>query len=255
MDELIDKLMSFGLSKLDAQVYLHLLQQGRANGYKIAKELSLSRSSVYGSIDTLYDNGYIFLVKGVSKEYEAKSPELVLSRIKKQTLDNIELLKKELSKLPTCVEEHFTYNLSGYENLIHKTKEVIESSSQELYINTDFNLALFANELTDAIERGVRVICFSFNRMEPLVEGLEIYYRNEQPEVDFPSKRFMVVADSSKAIIFSNFAQAQGIYTNENLLVMIVSEHIHTDIYLSKLLKDKDISPLLLASSHEQRSL
>ena len=255
MDELISKLMSFGLSKLDAQVYIYLLKYGRSNGYKIAKDLSLARSSVYSSIDALYDSGFVFMVKGVSKEYEAKSPELVLSRIKKQTLDNIEQLKTELSKLPMRVEEDFTYNLSGYENLIHKTKEAIEGSRQELYINTDFNLALFASELSDAVKRGVRVICFSFNKMEPPVEGLEIYHRNEQLETEFPSKRFMLVADSSKAIVFSNFDKAQGIYTNENLLVLIMGEHIHTDIYLSKLMKDQDFTPLLLATSHEQRSL
>ena len=84
MIHLVNKLINFGFTRTDAQVYISLLKNGRSSGYKIAKEISLSRSSVYSSIDNLYKNGYIFLVDGETKEYEAKSPELILSQIEKK---------------------------------------------------------------------------------------------------------------------------------------------------------------------------
>ncbi|MCE4233584.1 TrmB family transcriptional regulator, partial [Escherichia coli] len=99
MIHLVNKLINFGFTRTDAQVYISLLKNGRSSGYKIAKEISLSRSSVYSSIDNLYKNGYIFLVDGETKEYEAKSPELILSQIEKSTIDNIKILKKELSQM------------------------------------------------------------------------------------------------------------------------------------------------------------
>ena len=64
MIHLVNKLINFGFTRTDAQVYISLLKNGRSSGYKIAKEISLSRSSVYSSIDNLYNNGYIFLVDG-----------------------------------------------------------------------------------------------------------------------------------------------------------------------------------------------
>ncbi|GDI00350.1 transcriptional regulator [Escherichia coli] len=86
MIHLVNKLINFGFTRTDAQVYISLLKNGRSSGYKIAKEISLSRSSVYSSIDNLYKNGYIFLVDGETKEYEAKSPELNFHKLKKALL-------------------------------------------------------------------------------------------------------------------------------------------------------------------------
>ncbi|HDZ1634652.1 TPA: TrmB family transcriptional regulator, partial [Klebsiella pneumoniae] len=37
MNDLVSKLMAFGLTKTDANVYIALLKNGRASGYKIAK--------------------------------------------------------------------------------------------------------------------------------------------------------------------------------------------------------------------------
>lgn len=79
-----NKLMDFGFTKTDALVYINLLKNGRASGYKIAKDISLSRSSVYSSIDNLYKNGCIFMSDGETKEYEAKSPDLIFSQIEKK---------------------------------------------------------------------------------------------------------------------------------------------------------------------------
>ena len=251
MAELIKKLMSFGLTKTDALVYINLLRNGRASGYKIGKDLSLARSSVYSSIDTLYDQGYIFMIDGSSKEYEAKSPELILSQIKKKTLDDIAILKKELSLIAVRKDTPFTYNLSGYDNLLLKAKELINSSQSELYINTDFNLSLFSEELGNAVKRGVRVLCFSFNKLASPVEGLEIYSRNHEPEQEYTARRFMMVADVKETLILSNIDTAQGIYTNEKLLTRIICEHIHSDIYLSELMLEKDFKLSHIATAHE----
>lgn len=107
MNELVKTLMGFGFTKTDANVYINLLKNGRSSGYKIAKEISLSRSSVYSSIDSLYKNGFIFMADGNTKEYQAKSPELIFSNIEKQTIENINVLKKRT----------LTYDATGRERV------------------------------------------------------------------------------------------------------------------------------------------
>lgn len=86
MIHLVNKLINFGFTRTDAQVYISLLKNGRSSGYKIAKEISLSRSSVYSSIDNLYKNGYIFLVDGETKEYEANLLNSYFHKLKKALL-------------------------------------------------------------------------------------------------------------------------------------------------------------------------
>ncbi len=60
MIPLVNKLINFVFTRTDAQV-----------GYKIAKEISLSRSSVYASNANLYKHGQKSHVDGETIEYEA----------------------------------------------------------------------------------------------------------------------------------------------------------------------------------------
>ncbi|MDA0127870.1 TrmB family transcriptional regulator [Vibrio sp. MarTm2] len=254
MSDLVTKLMDFGFSKTDALVYINLLKNGRASGYKIAKDISLSRSSVYSSIDNLYTNGYIFLSDGDTKEYEAKSPELIFNQIEKKTVENINILKTELSKMMLQEEKQFVYNVTGYENVLQKAKEVINQANLEIYLNTDFNLNLFAQELCDAIERGVRVIVFSFNKVASPHEKIEMYSRSDNEEIEYPSHRFMCVADMKLALMFSHRDETLGLYANNRLMVKMIAEHIHSDIYLTEYEKLEPEKRIRVNTIHEQHN-
>lgn len=252
VSELVTKLMDFGFTKTDALVYINLLKNGRASGYKIAKEISLSRSSVYSSIDTLYSNGYIFLSDGDTKEYEAKSPDLIFSQIEKNTLENISILKKELSKMMLPEEKEFVYNVIGYDNVIQKARELIGQAELEIYLNTDFHLSLFKDEICAAIERGVRVIGFSFNRIETPHPDVELYSRFDDEEKEYPSHRFMLVIDMKQGLIFSHREETKGLYTNNRLMIKMTAEHIHNDIYLTAYQAQANKDPVLIHTIHEQ---
>ncbi|WP_163369478.1 TrmB family transcriptional regulator [Endozoicomonas acroporae] len=256
-NDIVQRLTTFGFSKTDALVYLDVLKNGRTNGYQIAKSLGMTRSTIYSSIDNLYLQGYLYMISSSVKEYEAKSPDVILAQIREKTIDDITVLKKELAVLSKSEEKPFFFNLSGYESLILKIKELINDSKNELYINTDFDITLFQRELQEAIIRGVRVICFSFNQMHSPIEGIEFFSRSHIPEHDFPSTRFMLVRDTLETLVFSNLTTAQGIYTNEKILVKIISEHIHSDIYLSGLFGDKplDLVNIAINTNHERQAL
>jgi HTH-type transcriptional regulator, sugar sensing transcriptional regulator len=254
VSELVTKLMDFGFTKTDALVYINLLKNGRSSGYKIAKEISISRSSVYSSIDNLYTNGYIFMSDGDTKEYEAKSPDLIFSQIEKKTVENINILKTELSKMMLQEEKEFVYNLTGSENLLQKAKEIINQANLEVYLNTDFNLDLFSKELSDAVERGVRVIGFSFNKMSKPHEKIELYSRSETEETEYPSHRFMCVADMKLALMFSHREETVGLYANNRLIVKMIAEHIHSDIYLTEYERLEPEKRVRVNTIHEQHN-
>lgn len=251
LELLVTKMVDFGFTKTDALVYINLLKNGRASGYKIAKEISLSRSSVYSSIDNLYSNGYIFMSEGDTKEYEAKSPELIFSQIEKMTIENISVLKSELSKIMLQEPKEFIFNITGYDNLVQKARELINQAEVEIYLNLDFRLEIFSDEICHAIERGVRVICFSFNRIETPHEKMEVYSRFDKKESLYPSHRFMMVVDMAQAVIFSHRETSEGIYTNNSLMVKMTAEHIHNDIYLTEYEKHSGPNPVRINTIHE----
>ena len=251
MTDLVSKLIDFGFTKTDALVYIDLLKNGRSSGYKIAKNISLSRSTVYTSIDQLYKKGFIFLVEGESKEYEAKAPPLILNQIEERTVENIHILKEELSQMMVQEKHEFVYNIAGFDNLTQKARELINQATSEIYLNTDICLDIWAKELCDAVERGVRVILFSFNRVAVPHPKIEVYSRSQEEEMEYPSHRFMLVSDMKETLVFSRRHEAVGVYSNNYLLLKITAEHIHSDIYLTKCERAGSIMNFNIGTLHE----
>lgn len=256
-DQLVAKLIEFGFSKTDAIVYIALLKFGKSSGYKVAKEIGLSRSSVYSSIDNLYNQQYIYLTDSTTKEYSAKAPNILLDELERRTVDSCQFLKNELNKIFSQEEsQEFIFNLSGYDAWLKKVRETFYSAEKEIYLNTDFNLSLFKDELNEVITRGVRVIVFSFKKIEKTHPAIELYCRLDEEETLYPSTRFMMVIDMKKALIFSNGPNnSQGVFTNNELMLKIVAEHIHSDIYLSKQqsIYNTAMTPNILINSIHER--
>ncbi|MCX8130243.1 MAG: HTH domain-containing protein [Clostridia bacterium] len=249
MEDLIEELMGLNFSRTEAAVYITLVSQGRANGYKIAKILNLSRSTVYAALDNLNQRGCIYLVPGESSEYEPKDPETLIEQLKRdfvKTADKVREKIKSMDKKP--VENRFL-NIEGYDKIITKTKELIEDAEAEIYINTEFDLELFKKEILDADARGVRTIVFSFTELDTKGLPVEVYSHGNSYE-KCGDERLMLVVDNKKSLISSNEQRSDyiGIFTENRLLTRIVSEHIHHDVYMLRLknrgkgeIVDKDI--------------
>lgn len=256
VNNLVSKLAEFGFTRTDALVYIALLKYGKSSGYKIAKEIGLSRSSVYSSIDSLYLQQCIYLSDSQTKEYSAKAPNILFEELRKKTVESCTYLKNELNKIYEHEEsEEFIFNLTSYDAWLRKVKEGFSSSQKEIYLNTDFDLELFSEDIKLAVERGIRIIIFSFNRIKKVHPAIELYTRLEEDETLYPSSRFMMVVDMKTALIFSNSnSQSQGVFTNNDLMLKIVAEHIHSDIYLTQYesLHNADIKKLLINTLHEQ---
>lgn len=239
MDNILEKLVDLGLSKIEAMVYVTLLKNGKNSGYKIAKELNLYRSTVYQAIDSLYQKGYIYLIETQNKEYEAKDPNIFLKEIQTKLESNITSLRGELNSIRPHLKKDYFINITGIENILLKVKAMLDSSKKEIYLNTDFDIKLIQDNLYKAARRGVRVIIFSFGRLEGIDETLiEVYNRNEFEKEIIKSQRLMITVDLEETLVASQSnSEVTAIFTNNSTFNLIVAEHIHSDIYLSKIKK------------------
>ena len=71
-----DALESIGLSKKESDVYLALLQTGRASAYLISQKSGLKKPTTYVILDELLKKGLVYRIPGEKKHlYTARSPE------------------------------------------------------------------------------------------------------------------------------------------------------------------------------------
>lgn len=244
MNTLVQELETLNFSMTEAKVYLTLLKNGECTGYQIGKELSISRSSIYTALDSLYKKGAITLLLGDSKIYRAEDPKRLITQAKKQFNQSADQLIHDLEGFyqPPAQEDY--RNIKGLLSLQGKINDLIESAERELYFNTDMNPEWFIESLEAALQRGVRIIAFSFSKLDFAELPLEFYSYGIPPVQCGSNTRFMLVADNDRALIASQDSQGNwvGTYSQNALLVSIVAEHIHHDIYLMKLKEQYGIS-------------
>ena len=243
MDSLIRELTKFQFTAMEASVYLMLVKHGEMNGSKIAKILNVPRTSVYSALDSLYQKGAVHVLPGDTKLYMAQNPHKLLKRLKDEYVSSADTLIEEISKFEVLDEHEEYWNFNGYDNFVRRGKELLLSAKTEIYMNTNCELTDFKDELTQLGKKGVRTIVFTFLRSDLDGLPLEVYYNpkiSQKPGVkDNRYKRMMLVVDYKHALIASakNSRDFLGTFSDNRLLVDIVSEHIHHDIYLMKLEK------------------
>lgn len=237
MDEIIEELQRFNFSKMEAKVYVTLVQNPDINGYQIAKILNIPRSTVYSCLDNLYEKGAVFLIAGEKNLYQANDPETFFENLKSSYTNSANSIKEELKKLTIKTENNQYFNIEGYDNLINKIKEMIKNSKNEIYLNLGMGIDDFREELNDACDRGVRVIVFTFGSIDFGDMKIELYRSKKLPELELSIKTIFLVSDMEKALIANgneslNFS---GTYSENSFFASGISSYIHLDIYMYKL--------------------
>lgn len=234
METAINLLMKLNFSRNEAQVYYHLLENPGMTVYQIAKDLNLSRSSIYPIVEKLYHEGALLLENKDKDLYYAEEPTALLKNLSSNYEEHVKVAKKILNNVSKKKERETYLNLVSYSALISKAKSMLEMARKEVYINTDIDPIVFDKELQILEARQVRVIFFSFKETNYRRTNVEVYSHHYHFE---GANRLMLVVDYQLVLVGNiNVDRDEwiGTYTNNPLMVRIISEHIHHDVYLLK---------------------
>ena len=133
----IDILRDFGLSTKEAQVYLALMEMGKASVAEIAQKAKINRTTTYDILENLANYHLVGRAQGKRKHFAAEAPELLISYLEqksKEFKDKSEEAKKLLPELKA------TYNL------IPKKPKV------KYYDGEDGLVAMYEHSLTSKTE-------------------------------------------------------------------------------------------------------
>lgn len=254
-DELLNYLCNIGFSRIEALVYCTLVPEEKMGGYQIAKKLNVQRPSVYSALTSLENRGFITAVPGETTEYSAVSPDILMDELSRRYSENAAKAKTELEKLTDGhkKQERFV-NITGKSNLINAVNRCIDTAQKEIVFTCSMNLSSFENALKNAAKRGVRIVLFSWSNLDTLDIPLE-FYCGYDGAVSCAEQRILLVSDEMHCIIGSNDRSALypygkeyrplpadekdflGMISDNRLVVNLVTEHIHFDIYLQRLKK------------------
>lgn len=251
--DIISELQKFGFSKVEAEVYMEVLNIPMSNGTQISKKTDISRSAIYNALERLCEKGYIYTVptEEDKKNYMATEPMEIISKLKEEWQNKAEFLEKEFLKIRNKTGETRFYELYSEESLILKIKEMILNASDEVYISTNIDIYLFREEILKMVKAGIKIFIFNYGEMivdfnkevsesGNIFENYNVYnlkiYNAYNKFFKKEEKEIIMVSDIVKGFSCEEAGEGfVGMSTENKILVKVLAENIHNNIYVNKI--------------------
>lgn len=169
-NEGLQYLLQLGLTRMQANIYLNLLLNGKAEARIIAHWAGSPRTEVYRALNELQENGLVDREFGCPLKFTAVPPSLGLQAFIDNKLHNIDQMKKNLKKFsfefesnqePYPEREYKITSIEGRRRVIAKIKQQHDAAKSSIDIISYLPRFLYvANQCmenyTRAVERGVK---------------------------------------------------------------------------------------------------
>jgi DNA-binding MarR family transcriptional regulator len=241
MNELVEALQSFGMTRQEAIVYLYLYQNSQSTGYEIAKMTGISRSNVYNTLANLLEKGAVYSMEGTSTKYVTVSIREFCENHFLHLKKDMEFLKENIPVLEAKEEEGYI-TIQGYVNILDKLRSMIKSTKKRVYLSASYEVInLLEKELVDLCKEGKKVVLIANAGAESYEKNWDvlgcIIYKTKEANVQF---RF--VSDSSYVLTgeLTGTQVDTCLYSCQTNFVKFFKEALRNEIQLIELKKRKE---------------
>jgi|SRR3989344_513576 len=189
-----ETLKDLGLTENEVKVYLSALKIGKCSATEIRKNVQISNSQVYSSLDSLISRGLITYEKThLGKRYSALDPSVIKELINKRNKiieDYIPYLKQLQNKTAYSTDISVYEGLNGFRTAMLKlAKECLKNET--IYI-IGFSNQDYKNEQLSAILRDVNKISVQKNhKFNMILDNKDNVFFKQRKEEKISKIKFM----------------------------------------------------------------
>lgn len=205
--ELIKKIKGyFDLNIYETKVWLALLSKGVSSAGEIAEMSGVPRSRTYDVLESLEKRGFAIEKLGKPVKYIAVKPEIVIEKLKNNTVKNAEEKVKVLSDLKDTKEylelnelhksgvepiknNEMSTSIKGRSNLYNQMRDVMENSQNSVYLSSSSFELMSKQKMFQEV----------FDKLKKRKITLKVMISDPEEEAKKLSKKFGI-AVKSKAI-------------------------------------------------------
>ena len=240
----VELLMSFGLTRQEARVYVLLLGEGALSGYEAAKRLGISRSNAYAALAGLVDKGAAYIAEEQAVQYHAVSIKEFCSN----KLHYMEELSETLERqIPRQKQEDAKYlTIRGRRHIEDKFRNMLKETRERVYLSVSASVAdLFREELSELIAQKKKVVLLTDK--DYAMDGAIIYhtekFRNSSGDVsreEDADGQIRLITDSSYALTgeLQDEETSACLYSANPNLVRLLKDALANEIRLIEIEKN-----------------
>lgn len=230
----IEALISFGLTRQEATIYLTLACSGELTGYEVSKHTGISRSNAYNALAGLAEKGAAYVIEGSVTRYVAVEV-LEFCNNKIRQLDTLKALL--VNTMPTPKEDTEGYiTIKGEKHILDKLKNMLEQVHSHLYISVSGKiLQSILPQLECLIKNNIKVVIITNPPFE--LDGAIIYN-----EIKLDDNQIRLITDSS-IVLTGEITQGENstcLYSKKKNLVDLFKEALKNEIKLIELEKREE---------------
>ena len=208
----------------------------------------MPRSAIYDVIKRLENFGAVNAISSKPEKYVPLSPEKFIELLENRYKNQLSEFYESVSALEVEIETENLWNITGYANMILKAKEMINTAKREIYLSTwDREIQELKEELQAAVDRGVKVVIFSFIKTVDI--GLVYSYGLEEEELSKVWDHKIILVRDMEELLMGEANKEfpkKVAWTTNNAIVMIAANHIILDITLYSLRMGVDIGDVVI---------
>lgn len=221
---IVENLISFGLTRQEATIYLELLRHGELTGYELSKETGISRSNVYASLSGLTEKGAAFLIEGESTKYTPVCMNDFVGNMLNELQKKGDFLK---SHVPSKIETSTGYiTIEGAKNIRNKIGQMIRETKLRLYFMASTEIiSAYATELARLVGEGKKIVLLTDDYK---LDGAIIYKTEIEPS------QIRLITDSAFVLTgeLTDDEHDTCLYSGQKNLVAVMKEALKNKITL-----------------------
>jgi len=182
-DNIINKLIKIGLSRLESEVYITLLKESPLTGYRIAQILNKAAANTYKALESLEKKGAVVAEETPSmKQYSAVPVNEYLEQIEKSFKSDRVFLETALKEISYSVSGDKVYMLQTFDQVLERCIKMLERAEHSVIVDAFPDVLLkIVPQLESCGKNGVNIIV---NAYEPVkLENCRVIIKSNAKKV------------------------------------------------------------------------
>lgn len=238
--EPIQALTELGLTELEAEIYISLLKESPATGYRIAQMIGKPTGNTYKAIQTLSAKGAILIEEVPRRQCRAVPYEEFLSGLEHVFKKKKSRAQDSLASIPYAVPDDKIYRLISTNQVMERARAMLERAEMMAILD------IFPKPLEDLIPeietcaaRGVAVTVKTYNTV--VINGVHtvLDFMADKITERWPGQWINVVIDSTEYLMafLSQDCQSvhQAVWSKSAYLSSTYLGGIHAEITLDEI--------------------
>jgi sugar-specific transcriptional regulator TrmB len=208
----IQSLIALGFTALEAEVYVFLLQESPATGYRVARGIGKPVANTYKAIASLQAKGALLVEESTNRLCRAVPAEELLQRLERQFQESQRRATVALSTLKASPDDDRVYHLSTREQVDERSRQMLQRCQRVAVLDLfPGPLAELRPAIAEAAARGVRVLVKAYapSRIERV--KVVVHPRGRTLLSRWPGQWLNLVTDGRESLLAFLTCDGKGI--------------------------------------------